>query len=393
MTFFVRKRLALGPIRFGVLPRQLVEAIDGEPALSTGAGGEFVRRGGKQGFFFGDTTRFDAPSLPVAKSISSMPFWLSLKPDGTPRRWGFLALIAFGAVLVLLGLAVVARKGPQGWFEILLGLAMIGTPIALTAQERKVLREREERERAEREAVDKRNRELLAAYTAALDRVHRERTPESLEALAREREALTLPDEIWVPAARRTALLIGFEELARHDAAEAARVIDDVARAAGLTADDAKAIKADIYRTVLWHLLADDRVGEAQEARLRALAEALGYGGDESAAEQFRRLRGITAKNLPQGTSPVPLGFHERAVHHNNALIITNRRLIVLGKKQIEVPLPQLNDIDVDVDENVLTIDNATTKKPIVVSVDDPIYTAALLELAAGLDQRPKGFA
>ena len=144
MTFFVRKRLALGPIRFGVLPRQRVEAIDDDPALSTGAGGEFVRRGGRHGFFFGDTTRFDAPSLPVAKSISSMPFWLSLKPDGTPRRWGFLALMAFGAILLLLGLAVVARKGPQGWFEILLGLAMIGTPIALTAQERKVLRENEE---------------------------------------------------------------------------------------------------------------------------------------------------------------------------------------------------------------------------------------------------------
>ena len=388
MTFFVRKRLALGPIRFGVLPRQRVEAIDDDSALSTGAGGEFVRRGGRHGFFFGDTTRFDAPSLPVAKSISSMPFWLSLKP-----HLAFLALIAFGAVLVLLGLAVVARKGPQGWFEILLGLAMIGTPIALTAQERKVLREKEERERAEREAIDKRNRELLAAYTAALDRIGRERMPESLEALAREREALTLPDEIWVPAARRTALLIGFEELAKHDASKAARVVDDVSRAAGLTGDDAAAIKADIYRTVLWHLLADDRVGEAQEARLRALAEALGYSGDESAAEQFRRLRGVTAKSLPQATSPVPLGFHERAVHHNNALIITNRRLMVLGKKQIDVPLPQLNDIDVDVDENLLTIDNATTKKPIVVSVDDPIYTAALLELAAGLDQRPKGFA
>src|SRR5439155_14515696 len=66
---------------------------------------------------------------------------------------------------------------------------------------------------------------------------------------------------------------------------------------------------------------------------------------------------------------------------------------MVLGKKQIEVPLPQLNDIDVDADENLLTIDAATTKKPIVGSVDDPIYTAALLELAAGLDQRPKGCA
>src|ERR1044071_4159009 len=114
MTFFVRKRLALGPIRFGVTPRQRVEGIDDDPALRTRAGGEFVRRGAKKGFFFGDTTRFAEPSLPVAKSISSTPFWSSLKP-----HLGFLALMGAGAVFVLLGLAVVARKGPQGWVEII----------------------------------------------------------------------------------------------------------------------------------------------------------------------------------------------------------------------------------------------------------------------------------
>jgi len=382
MTFFVRKRLALGPIRFGVTPRRLADAIDDDPALSTGPGGEFVRRNRQsQGFFFGDTTRFDAPSLPVAKSVSSTPFWSSLR-----KEWWHLPLIAVGVVFVLLGIAVVARKGAAGWVEVILGLAMIATPIVLTAQERKALREKEERERAEREATEKRNRELLAAYTGALERVRRERSPEALEALARERAALTLPDEIWVPAARRTALLVGFEDLAN---------VDGVARAAGLTDDDIAAIKADIYRTFLWHLLADDRVGDAQEARLRELAQTLGYGGDEPAAEQFRRLRGVTAKNLPQlEQPPVPLRFQERAIHQSDGLVITNKRLVVLGgRKPVEVPLPQLNDIDVDADDNALTIDNAATKKPIVVRVDDAIYTAALLELAAGLNQRPRGFA
>ncbi|HEV2719298.1 MAG TPA: hypothetical protein VG323_04705, partial [Thermoanaerobaculia bacterium] len=346
MTFFVRKRLALGPIRFGVAPRQTVEAIDGDPALSTGPGGEFVHRSGEKGFFFGDTTRFDAPALPVAKSISSTPFWTSMK-----AHLGFVALMTAGIVFVLLGFAVIGRKGPQGWVEVILGLGMIGTPIVLTARERKELREKEERERADREAVEKRNRELLAAYTSALDRVRRERTPDAIAALAREREALTLPDEIWVPAARRTVLLIGFEELSKGST----NVVDDVARAAGLTDADLAAIKADIYRTVLWHLLADDRAGAAQEARLRELASELGYGGDDGAAEQFRRLRGITAKNLPQVESPVTLGFQERAIHAAGPLVITNKRLIVRNRKQIDVPLPQLNDIDVDADEETLT--------------------------------------
>src|SRR5207245_11495930 len=144
MTFFVEKKLALGPIRFGVLPRKPVEKIEVYESLSTGPSGEFLTRR-SDGFFFEERARFDQPVLPTAKSISAMPFWSSLKPDGTPRSWGFLALLFFGAILVLLGLAVVARKGPQGWVEVILGAAMIATPIALTAQRRKQIREKEER--------------------------------------------------------------------------------------------------------------------------------------------------------------------------------------------------------------------------------------------------------
>src|SRR5437588_5215987 len=143
MTFFVEKKLALGPIRFGVSPRQLAEKIDRDDSLSTGASGEFVRRG-TQGFFFEDRTSIDQPTLPAVRSISATPFWTSLKPDGTPRSYGFLALLGFGALFFLIGLAVVARKGPQGWVEVILGLAMITTPIALTAQKRKKIQEQEE---------------------------------------------------------------------------------------------------------------------------------------------------------------------------------------------------------------------------------------------------------
>ena len=44
MTFFVEKTLALGPIRFGVSPRQAADKIDQDDSLSTGASGEFVRQ-------------------------------------------------------------------------------------------------------------------------------------------------------------------------------------------------------------------------------------------------------------------------------------------------------------------------------------------------------------
>lgn len=139
MTFFVEKTLALGPIRFGVSPRQATDKIDQDDSLSTGASGEFVRHG-SQGFFFEDRVSIDQPTLPTTRSITSMPFWTSLKPDGTPRSYGFLALLGFGALLFLLGLGVVGRKGPQGWVEVILGLVMIAVPITLTAQQRKQIR-------------------------------------------------------------------------------------------------------------------------------------------------------------------------------------------------------------------------------------------------------------
>src|SRR5258708_4201052 len=109
MTFYVEKQLALGPIRFGVSTRQGLDAISAETALSTGAKGEFVRRGAG-GSFFGDSERVIEPSLPVQPSISQTPFWVSLKPDGTRRGYTFLGLIAFGFLLVLLGFSVLVRK-------------------------------------------------------------------------------------------------------------------------------------------------------------------------------------------------------------------------------------------------------------------------------------------
>ncbi|HXH94123.1 MAG TPA: hypothetical protein VNN25_21285, partial [Thermoanaerobaculia bacterium] len=168
MTYYVEKQLAFGPIRFGVSTRRALDAIDDDLALSSGPNGEFVRRR-NDGFFFGDTERVVGPSLPVSRTINQTPFWTSLKPDGTPRSFGFLALMGFGVLLILLGLSVLIRKGPQGWVEIILGAICIAVPIVMTAQQRREIHDREERERVEREAAVARNQQLLTWYTKALE--------------------------------------------------------------------------------------------------------------------------------------------------------------------------------------------------------------------------------
>lgn len=384
--YYVEKKLALGPIRFAVDPRRPLDAADEDPSLSTGAGGEFIRRRADGGFFFGDASRFVAPTLPKAKSITSLPFWTSLK-----RHVGFLALMAAGVVFILLGFAVLVRKGAAGWVEIILGLAMIGTPIFLTAKERQAIREREERERAEREAQEKRNREMLDAYAAALERACRERDDRSFAQLEQERDALTLPYELWSSSAHRAVLLAAFDELARWgtgSAREVARLIDRAGAAAGLSADDIRNVKIDLYSTLAWHLFADNRIGYPAQTKLAEVRE--GFGIDDSTNSALDASRRVRGAKLHPITCSRQLGFRETCLHEAGALHVTNKRVLLDGKKPVEIPLAGIDEVTVDVDGGALNIRAA---KPLRVPADDPIYTAAVIDLAEEMEPRPKGFA
>jgi hypothetical protein len=420
VAFYVQKSLAQGPIRFSVAPRRELGRIDSEASLSTGPRGEFAGKSGEGFFFAGAPKSIGAPAIPAEKSISSMPFWSSLRPDGTPRRWGFLALILAGALFVLLGFSVIFTKGPQGWIEVILGIIMIAVPIALTAKERKKMREQEEKERTEREERERRHREMLEAYTGAIETLRANVSDQTLSAVRKERQSLDLPYAIWSPVARETVLAIGFDALARMGSAHAKEVGDLMKRsaeAAGLNADDEAAARDAVYRAALWHLLADDRVGPSQLPILGQLQSGLGVEADQNGVlAQFDKLRGVTRASLPKTQSPMPLQFHEYAVlamsgqtlhakrdrkartetlvpDQNATVVVTNKRLIVDTKKHMEIALSTIDDVEVDADADVLTIRTAAVKRPILLRLPEPYYAAALIDMAASLDERPKAFA
>ena len=404
MTYYVQKTLPLGPIRFGVSVRRPLDAIDDDPALSTGPKGEFTRRR-DDGFFFGETTRVAEPTLSPSPSISQTTFLSSLKPDGTARGYGFIAMMIVGLLLAPLGFAVVERKGPQGWVEIILGVVFIAIPIVMTAQRRKQIRDQEESERAEREELETRNRQLLTWYVKALHHlVETERTDAALDALRGERETLTLPYGLWAPLARGMMLQIGFDELARRSVSGSAAIADLLRKAgiaAGLTPEEITGVAHDLYTTVCWHLLADDRLGHTQQKQLDTLRDGLGISDSDIplevlAAAQFRDLRGITTANLPRANYAIQLGFQEYCIHQapldGGAIVITNRRLIVDEKKRAEVALPKVFDVVVDADSSIVTV-KTDEKTPLQLRLGYPIFTAAMIDLAASLDERPRGFA
>ena len=398
MTFFVEKKLALGSIRFGVGRRKVADTIDQETQLSTGGNGEFIRRR-NEGFYFGGHDRYNAPTLPETQSIRSTPFWTSLS-----MHKALVALAAVGALLVLLGFGVVAAKGAQGWVEVIIGLILLAIPVALTAQERRKIIVQEERAKAEREEAENRKRAMLAGYTGALERVENDHSDEALQKLVDEHP--DLPYTLWSPSARRIVLLIGFHELEKKGvagSAEVARIMDRVSRSAGLTPEHATAVKVDLYDAVVWHLLADDRLGPRQQQELAQLRKGLGVSESDlpedtlRTIEQFERLRGVTTANIPHAQCTQQLGFKEYCIHQSQSdqgmLHITSKQLVVDGKKRHAYSMPALTDITVTADEDAVGMRDTSTRKELRYRVQDPIFTAAMIDLAGSIDERPRGFA
>ncbi|HUP45518.1 MAG TPA: hypothetical protein VM779_08400 [Thermoanaerobaculia bacterium] len=410
MSYYIKKALAHGPIRFGVSPRRPLEEIDDDPSLSTGPAGEFTRRN-TRGFFSADTPAIGAPDIPRPSSIASTSFWSSLAPQDV-RGWGLIALMILGGLFILLGLMVIVNKGPQGIIPIILGLVLAGIPIGITAQKRRVIRAEEDKDRAEREERDRHNREVMASYSAALERVREDPSEANFTAAMREREKLELSYRHWRPLAKRSVLHIGFNALARvgpSSAREVGDLIDRAGTAVGLEKADSRDVKVDLYQVVLWHLLADDRIGAAQARELENLRSGFGiseeYLADDLAVvAQFDQLRGITRDEMPRQECGVPMQFREHCIHAapgevfgrkaaKGRLILTNKRLIVDGRRRAEVALARVDDIEVDVDANLLRVVPARPDQPMEMQVEQPVYSGALIDIATTIDDRPRSFA
>jgi hypothetical protein len=409
MSFTVHKSLGNSNFRFAVGRRREFGSIDDNPELSTGASGEFVRHR-PEIFYQADLRTIHKPEMKPIRTTASTPFWSSVF-DGTTRGYVFLGVMIFGALFLLLGLANVANGNRAGWVLIIFGLIIAAIPILITGQKRRSMRQLEERKHREREERDKRNAELLAIYTTSLERLRDDPTDEALATVRRENEKLDLPYAIWADAAIGTVLYVGFSTLAKvgpERAAEVAKLMDRSSDAAGLIAEDAIGVKHALYSTILWHFLADDRLGEEQLRVIRSIQQGFSIDNedvpsDTSAEAQFHRLRGVDHRNAPRcAETTVPLGMNEYCMYTAQVkpseketvpVYVTSRRVILGSEKnRVELPVAKVDDILVDADRSRVTIRAAELKRPMDFHVEEPIYLAAMVDLATRLDDRPKSF-
>ena len=408
MSFTVQKSLGNSLFRFAVARRRELKSIDHDTEMSTGASGEFIRHR-PEIFYSADLRTIHVPELPPARTLTGTSFRASLI-DGTRRGYINLGLMIFGAFLLLLGMAVLPKSTAGGVFWIVLGLILVAVPLAITAVKRRVVIQAEERKRKEHDERDARNRELLDAYNTALERLREDPSDASLAQVLAENEKLDLPYAVWADTAIGTVLHVGFSTLARvgpERAAEVAALMDRSSEAAGLIAEDARAVKQALYSTILWHFLADDRLGAEQLKIVRAVQSGFGINPDEvpidtSSESQFERLRGVDHRNAPKCDATVPLNLNEWCMYttpirlrdgtETNAYV-TNKRLIVEGAKQLDVPVPKIDDVTVDADQQFVTVRASDLKRALELTVAEPIYLAAMLDLASRLDDRPRSFA
>jgi hypothetical protein len=408
MSFTVQKSLGNSLFRFAVSRRREFRSIDHDTGMSTGPSGEFIRHR-PEIFYSADIRAIRSPEIPKARSIAGEPFTRSLM-DGTRRGWIFLGVMILGVLFVLMGLAVIANGKNQGWVEVILGLILLAVPLVITLQKRRVVKQHEDAIRREREERDARNAELLAAYTTALERLREDPTDAALALVQAENEKLDLPYAVWADTAIGTVLHVGFSTLGRvgpERAAEVAALMDRSSDAAGLIAEDAKAVKNALYSTILWHFQADDRLGEEQLKIVRAVQSGFGIKNEEvpvdaSSEAQFDRLRGVDHRNAPRCNTTIPLNMNEYCMYttpvrladgSETNVVVTNRRFLVEGAKTTEVAVPKIDEIYVDADQQLVTLRAAELKRPLEMRVNEPIYLAAMLDLATRLDDRPKSFA
>jgi hypothetical protein len=407
MSFTVQKSLGNSLFRFAVARRREPRSIDHDPEMSTGPSGEFIRHR-PEIFYSADLRQIHVPEVPPPRTLSSTPFMTSLLEGN--RKLVNLGLIGFGGLLLLVGLTALVNKGSVGLIWIIAGLILIGIPLVTTALKRRVVIQAEMRKHKEREERDARNRELLAAYTTSLERLREDPSDASLAHVLAEGEKLDLPYAVWADTAIGTVLYVGFSTLAKvgpERAAEVAALMDRSSDAAGLIAEDARAVKQALYSTILWHFLADDRLGAEQLKIVRSIQEGFGIKPDEvpidtSSESQFERLRGVDHRNAPRCDSTVPLNLNEWCMHSTpirlrdgteTTAYVTNKRFIVEGSKQLDVPVPKIDDITVDADHHFVTLRASDLKRALEFTATEPIYLAAMLDLATRLDDRPKSFA
>jgi hypothetical protein len=387
MGLFLRKSFRAGPVRFNI-SKSGIGMSTGVKGLRLGTGprGAYVA-GGRGALRFRQslptattTTRSRAGSLQSTLSNPASQTAQQIKTGELPPNPTGLVLTAFGLVvgLILLAVNTVAAVGVLVFsaFGIVLG-------------------------------VYKSNRftrydNLLRRLSATADRT-----------LLSQLQETVVPAQLWA-ARRRFFYRTLFEStLADGISAEEKGWLAEVA--ATLQIDNVRELHAESLKPILWGFFADHELDEAEEKLTRHLLEACELTSadlpDEfHAIDQLLRCRQINSGALPVVEAPLKLQRGESCHHTTKGaflekkvlrsyteggvrkkeeglapikegdIYITSKRILLVGDGMTSIPHEKVLEVEVDVDEALVTIVKDGRQKPLYVKVPDAIFTGTLME-------------
>jgi len=178
---------------------------------------------------------------------------------------------------------------------------------------------------------------------------------------------------------------------------------------------NAPSIHEAMIKERLWETMADRSVTETEEADIEELLEICGIGSDALKAERFALKQFIAARPVQEGNLPtieVQTNLQRNEVCHHQTtgsilekrvlrrytvdgekqkdeglvvtkegtIFVTSKRVLIVGEGTSSIPHDKILDLEIDPDDNVISITKDGRQKPLFLRVDDLIYTGILLE-------------
>jgi len=88
-----------------------------------------------------------------------------------------------------------------------------------------------------------------------------------------------------------------------------------------------------------------------------------------------------SAQVLSQRKSKTSPTGHEYTVRRDGTMVVTNKRVLVVGEGTTSIRYADIADLDVDIDDGMIEISRATSARPTFLKVDAPIYTGRVIDL------------
>ena len=191
--------------------------------------------------------------------------------------------------------------------------------------------------------------------------------------------------------------------------------LNKVASALHINEQQRAELNQDAFKAFVWSLLADHELTKGEEQATRAAQSALNIADaavevEANAIRQFIQSRTLEA----QGPTKVPVSINlqknETCFHKTQGALVefktdrtytvagerhkeqslkpvrtgdvyvTSKRVLIVGDGTSSIPHAKIMEIDIDVDERLVTITKDGRQKPLLLSVPDAIYSAKLIE-------------